>query len=177
MAASAADADSAGVMPVVWNHAAPARSDSHAKSAGAGLHERRLRAVVQHPTRTLCRTRFEEVDPKPTRPSRDAGDIDAVAGQEMTGGFPEVVVGKRRHEGCIDAQPSERDRDVRLAAAEGCVEGPRGCQADAIGRRQPQHDLPKSDDAGSRSCGHFRGVLRAFVVDSVRRRQMAQVQR
>ena len=158
-------------MPVVWNQVAPARSEPHAKSAGAGLHERRLRAVVEHPTRTLCRTRFEEVDPEPPRPRRDAGDIDAVTGQEVTGGVPEVVVGKCRHERRIDAQPCEGDGDVRLATAEGCVEGPRGCEADAVRRREPQHDLPKSDDASSGGCGHFRTALRAFVVNSGRRLQ------
>ena len=90
-------------------------------------------------------------------------DIDAVTGEEQTGSFPEVVVGKCRHEGRIDAQPSERDRDVRLAAAEGRIEGPGGCEPDAIGRREPQHDLPKSDDASSGCCGHFRRLLRAFL--------------
>ena len=50
--------------------AAPARSDVPREVVRAGLHERRLGAVVEHPTRTLCRTRFEEVDPKPPWPSR-----------------------------------------------------------------------------------------------------------
>ena len=162
MAASAAEADSAGRDARCMEPGGAGEERIPREVPGARLRERRLRAVVQHPTRTLRCARFQEVDPKPPWPRRDAGDINAVTGQEVTGTVPEVVVGKCRDERRIDAQPSERDGDVRLATAEGRVEGPRGCEADAVRRREPQHDLPKSDDASSRRCGHFRGVLRAL---------------
>src|SRR3546814_7785185 len=77
----------------------------------------------------------------------DAAAIDAVPAQRLDRGVAERILGERGGEGDVVAEQGECGRDIGFGARGPDVEMRRLETQFAVGRRQPQHDFSKGEDA------------------------------
>ena len=80
----------------------------------------------------------------------DAG-VDSQPAEFLDARLGEVVSRQPRDEGGVVPPLRQRDRDVRLAAAEGHLEVVRLVEPQMAGRRQADHDLAERDSSHRKS--------------------------
>ena len=143
---SAADGLRAGVMPVTWNHLAPAKTVAHGTMPGWMSAMAASLAIVQDAAGPRRGAELQEIqaDAVVVGPDdvlgADAGLAGAVGDQPA-----QRIVGQPRHPGRRMAQPGQADRGVQLGAADLNVEAAGLLQPAKVRRTEANHRFAEGD--------------------------------
>ena len=108
--------------------------------------EGRVGTVVDHVRRAHRSGFFHIVKPQPLSAAQDAVRGNAVAAQVVDTGVGHPVVRQAGDEFAVEAEVGQRYGDIGLASAVAGAEEVGLVETQEVGRREPHHDFPESND-------------------------------